>query len=47
MDEVPQDESISGCKLEKEENAKLELFKFLRVADDAGNLRNKHGGNCR
>jgi hypothetical protein len=39
--------AFSGYKLEKEENAKLELFKFLRVADDAGNLRSKHGGNCR
>jgi hypothetical protein len=29
MDEVPQDGSI----LEKEENAKLELFKFLRVTN--------------
>jgi hypothetical protein len=29
--------AFSGCKLEKEENAKLEFFKFLRVVNDAGN----------
>ena len=29
--------AFSGYKLEKEENVKLEFFKFLRVANDAGN----------
>ena len=36
MDEVPQDEKIFRLKVGKEENEKLEFFKFLRVTNIAG-----------
>ena len=36
MDEVPQDEGFFRLKVGKEENMKLELFKFLRVTNIAG-----------